>query len=79
MTIEGWVLFVFFALIIGAFAVGAFMMFDSVDAKSVSVIVGVILIFALLFGMFWFLTIPQADKEHCWIKKAISTTALNAQ
>ena len=54
MTIDGWVLFTLFALIIGAFAVGAFMMFDSVAAKSISVIVGVILILALLFGMFWY-------------------------
>lgn len=54
MTIEGWVLFTLFALIIGAFAVGAFMMFDSVAAKSISVIVGVILILALLLGMFWY-------------------------
>ena len=54
MTIDGWVLFTLFALIIGAFAVGAFMMFDNVAAKSISVIVGVILIFALLFGMFWY-------------------------
>ena len=54
MTIDGWVLFVLFALIIGASAVGAFMMFDSVAAKSFSVIVGVILILALLFGMFWY-------------------------
>lgn len=54
MTIDGWVLFTLFALIIGAFAVGVFMMFDNVAAKSISVIVGVILIFALLFGMFWY-------------------------
>jgi Ni,Fe-hydrogenase I cytochrome b subunit len=54
MTISGWFLFSVFALIIGAFAVGAFMVFDSVAAKSISVIVGVILIFALLFGMFWY-------------------------
>ena len=54
MTIDGWVLFTLFALIIGAFAVGAFMMFDSVAAKSISVIVGVILILALLFGMLWY-------------------------
>jgi Ni,Fe-hydrogenase I cytochrome b subunit len=54
MTITGWVLFALFAFIIGTFAVGAFMMFDSVTAKSISVIVGVILIFALLFGMFWY-------------------------
>jgi Ni,Fe-hydrogenase I cytochrome b subunit len=54
MTITGWVLFASFAFIIGAFAVGDFMMFDSVAAKSISVIVGVILIFALLFGMFWY-------------------------
>ena len=54
MTITGWVLFALFAFIIGAFAVGAFMMFDSVAAKSISVIVGVILIFALLLGMFWY-------------------------
>jgi hypothetical protein len=54
MTITGWVLFALFAFIVGAFAVGAFMMFDSVAAKSISVIVGVILIFALLFGMFWY-------------------------
>ena len=54
MTIDGWVLSTLFALIIGAFAVGAFMMFDSVAAKSISVIVGVILILALLFGMFWY-------------------------
>lgn len=46
MTIAGWVLFALFAFIIGAFAVGAFMEFDSVAAKSISVIVGVILIFA---------------------------------
>lgn len=54
MTITGWVLFALFAFIIGAFAVCAFMMFDNVAAKSISVIVGVILIFALLFGMFWY-------------------------
>lgn len=54
MTITGWVLFALFAFIIGAFAVGAFLMFDSMAAKSISVIVGVILIFALLFGMFWY-------------------------
>ena len=54
MTITGWVLFALFAFIIGAFAIGAFMAFDSVAAKSISVIVGVVLIFALLFGMFWF-------------------------
>jgi Ni,Fe-hydrogenase I cytochrome b subunit len=54
MTITGWVLFALFAFIVGAFAVGGFMMFDSVAAKSISVIVGVILIFALLFGMFWY-------------------------
>ena len=54
MTITGWVLFALFAFVIGAFAVGAFVMFDSVAAKSISVIVGVILIFALLFGMFWY-------------------------
>ena len=54
MTITGWVLFALFAFIIGAFAIGAFMMFDSVVAKSISVIVGVILIFALLLGMFWY-------------------------
>jgi Ni,Fe-hydrogenase I cytochrome b subunit len=54
MTITGWVLFALFAFIVGAFAVCAFMMFDSVAAKSISVIVGVILIFALLFGMFWY-------------------------
>ena len=54
MTITGWVLFALFAFIIGAFAIDAFMAFDSVAAKSISVIVGVVLIFALLFGMFWF-------------------------
>lgn len=54
MTITGWVMFALFAFIIGAFAVGAFMAFDSVVAKSISVIVGVVLVFALLFGMFWY-------------------------
>ena len=54
MTITGWVLFALFAFIIGAFAVGAFMAFDSVAAKSASVIVGIVLIFALLFGMLWY-------------------------
>ena len=54
MTITGWVMFASFAFIIGAFAVGAFMAFDSVSAKSISVIVGVVLVFALLFGMFWY-------------------------
>ena len=54
MTITGWVSFALFAFIIGAVAIGAFVMFDSVAAKSISVIVGVILIFALLFGMFWY-------------------------
>ena len=54
MTITRWVLFALLALIIGVFVVGAFMMFDSVAAKSISVIVGVLLIFALLFGMFWY-------------------------
>jgi Ni,Fe-hydrogenase I cytochrome b subunit len=54
MTISGWFLFAVFALIIGAFAVCAFMVFDSVASKSISVIVGVILIFVLLFGMFWY-------------------------
>ena len=54
MTIEGWVMFALIASIIGAFAVGAFMVFDSVAAKSISVIVGVILILALLLGMFWY-------------------------
>ena len=53
MTITGWVMFALIASIIGAFAVGAFMAFDSVAAKSISVIVGVVLVFALLFGMFW--------------------------
>ena len=54
MTIEGWVMFALTAFIIGAFAVGAFMAFDSVAAKIISVIVGVVLVFALLFGMFWY-------------------------
>ena len=54
MTITGWVLFALFAFIIGAFAVGAFMEFDSVAAKIISVIVGVILILALLLVMFWY-------------------------
>ena len=54
MTIEGWVMFALSASIIGAFAVGAFMAFDSVAAKIISVIVGVVLVFALLFGMFWY-------------------------
>ena len=54
MTITGWVMFAFFAFIIGAFAVCAFMEFDSVAAKSISVIVGVVLVFALLFCMFWY-------------------------
>ena len=45
MTITGWVLFALIALVIGVFAVGAFMMFDNVAAKSISVIVGVILIY----------------------------------
>ena len=54
MTIEGWVMFALIASIIGAFAVGAFMAFDSVAAKSISVIVGVVIVFALLFGMFWY-------------------------
>ena len=54
MTITGWVMFALFAFIIGAFAVGTFMMFDSVAAKSISVIVGVISIFALLLGMLWY-------------------------
>lgn len=54
MTITGWVMFALFAFIIGAFALGAFMAFDSVAAKSISVIVGVVLVFALLFGMFWY-------------------------
>lgn len=54
MTIEGWVMFALIASIIGAFAVGAFMAFDSVAAKIISVIVGVVLVFALLFGMFWY-------------------------
>lgn len=30
------------------------MMCDSIAAKGISIIVGVILIFALLFGMFWY-------------------------
>ena len=47
-------MFALFAFIIVAFAVGAFMMFDSVAAKIISVIVGVILILALLLGMFWY-------------------------
>ena len=47
-------MFALIASIIGAFAVGAFMAFDSVAAKSISVIVGVVLVFALLFGMFWY-------------------------
>ena len=54
MTIEGWVMFALIASIIGTFAVGAFMAFDSVAAKIISVIVGVVLVFALLFGMFWY-------------------------
>ena len=54
MTIEGWVMFALIASIIGAFAVGSFMAFDSVAAKIISVIVGVVLVFALLFGMFWY-------------------------
>ena len=47
-------MFALIASIIGAFAVGAFMAFDSVAAKIISVIVGVVLVFALLFGMFWY-------------------------
>ena len=54
MTIIGWVLFAFLSFIVGAFAIGAIMMFDSVTAKITSAIVGVILIFALLFGMLWY-------------------------
>ena len=54
MTITGWFSFALFAFIIGSFAVGAFMAFDSVAAKSASVIVGIVLIFALLFGMLWY-------------------------
>lgn len=54
MTIAGWVLFLLFAAIISAFAVVAFMTCDSIAAKSISVIVGVILVFALLFGMLWY-------------------------
>ena len=54
MTITGWFSFALFAFIIGAFAVGAFMAFDSVAAKIASVIVGIVLIFALLFGMLWY-------------------------
>ena len=54
MTITGWVLFAMFAFIIVGAAVSVFMACDSVAAKSISVIVGVILIFTLLFGMFWY-------------------------
>lgn len=54
MTITGWVLFALFALIIVAAAVAVFTMCDSVAAKSISIIVGVVLVFALLFGMFWY-------------------------
>ena len=54
MTITGWVLFVLLAFIIVALAVAVFMMCDSIAAKSISIIVCVILIFALLFGMLWY-------------------------
>lgn len=54
MTITGWVLFALFAFIVVAFVVAVFMACDSFAAKGISVIVGVVLIFALLFGMFWY-------------------------
>lgn len=54
MTIGGWLLFVVFAGLIGAFAVSAFMVCDSVAGKITSVIAGIVLIFALLFGMLWY-------------------------
>ena len=54
MTIAGWVVFALLAFIIVAIAVAVFMTCDSIATKSISIIVGVILIFALLFGMFWY-------------------------
>lgn len=70
MTIYGWVLFTLFALIIGAFAVGAFMAFDSVAAKSISVIVGVVLVFALLFGMFWYFNNTASGQRALFDQKS---------
>lgn len=54
MTIAGWVLFAFLVFFIVAVAMGAIMTFDSVATKIISAVVGVMLIFALLFGMLWY-------------------------
>ena len=70
MTITGWVLFALLAFIIGVFVVVAFMMFDSVAAKSISVIVGVLLIFALLFGMFWYFNNTASGKRELLDQKS---------
>ena len=76
MTIDGWVLFVLFALIIGASAVGAFMMFDSVAAKIFSVIVGVILILALLLGMFWYFNNTASGQRALLDQKSNSNNGI---
>lgn len=53
MTVGGWIIFVFMAIVVAVPAIGAVVCFEDVRIKIGSGVLAVILILALLFGMRW--------------------------
>lgn len=54
MPIGAWILFAFFTLIIGIFAIAIIIDSTNKAVAIITAIVAILLIFAILFGLFWF-------------------------
>lgn len=53
MTIGGWLLFFFAVAIVGTIAVGIVVFWESIPGKILTAVLGIVIIIAILAGMFW--------------------------
>lgn len=53
MTIGGWILFFFAVAIVGSLAVCIVLYLESIPGKILTAVLGVVIIIAILLGMFW--------------------------
>lgn len=53
MTIGGWILFFFAVAIVGSLAVYIVLYLESIPGKILAAVLGVVIIIAILLGMFW--------------------------
>lgn len=53
MTIGGWILFFFAVAIVGSLAVCIVLYLESIPGKILAAVLGVVIIIAILLGMFW--------------------------